>query len=194
MLGQLRVFLLGRWTVAGALRYSVSSSEGIKVRRIGLNRATIGQMPLLPTSIADHGRAITINMIFGLADSAIIRWSSSCCFAAGYHGSSERILGSCTQRVILGSRFQIIFGSGCRVGTTPGGVGSIFFSGQAAPRTPRSDLQFSSSLRQGTSEDPIVRGVGSVIATDDSLLTSISNLRKERKKGNLKYVFKACLI
>jgi hypothetical protein len=39
-----------------------------------------------------------------------------------------------------------------------------------------------------------VRGVGSFIATGDPLLTSISNLRKERKKGNLKYMFKACLI
>jgi hypothetical protein len=32
------------------------------------------------------------------------------------------------------------------------------------------------------------------VATGDPLLTSISNLRKERKKGNLKYMFKACLI
>jgi hypothetical protein len=35
---------------------------------------------------------------------------------------------------------------------------------------------------------------GQFIATGDPLLTSISNLRKERKKGNLKYMFKACLI
>jgi hypothetical protein len=40
----------------------------------------------------------------------------------------------------------------------------------------------------------IVRGVDSFIATGDPLLMSISNLRKERKKGNLKYMFKACVI
>jgi hypothetical protein len=39
-----------------------------------------------------------------------------------------------------------------------------------------------------------LRGVDSFIAIGDPLLTSISNLRKERKKGNLKYMFKACLI